>query len=469
MKLMKLAATAIALSIILAAPGFAARGSADFTRYVALGDSYGAGISNGSLILTHQAYSYPALIARQAGVPSCTESPADCFQQPLVSEPGIAPELILQSLRPVRIVPKSTTNGSPINLSLPRPYNNLSIPGARVGDLLTLTGAQPATSTASRFAQFILRGLGTAVDQTNAMHATFITVWIGGNDVLGAVLAGTPAALTPLDTFTRDFNLLLDQLTAANPSAGMVVAGVADVSALPYATTIPPVLINPQTNQPVLGPNGAPIPFLADLGGGQFGLLPAGSLVLLPASALISTGYGLPEALRPLFPTLPDVGKPLPDAAVLTPAELAVINERVAAVNAAIASAAASRDIPVVDMQSLLTRHKAGVSYGGVRLSTAFLTGGLFSYDGFHPTDLGYALIANEFIRVINDEYDTRIPLVSITEFFQNNAPIDASGALPETVAFEFPEESLRNLLSVAGTGTPMVTTPVTRRRGATH
>jgi hypothetical protein len=39
---------------------------------------------------------------------------------------------------------------------------------------------------------------------------------------------------------------------------------------------------------------------------------------------------------------------------------------------------------------------------GGITLTSAFLSGGLFGYDGIHPTDLGYALIANEWIRLIN-------------------------------------------------------------------
>ena len=79
-----------------------------------------------------------------------------------------------------------------------RPYNNLSVPGANVNDTLTLKGLDPATSTAKAFAQLILRGQGTEADLALAQNPTFIAVWIGGNDVLGSVLAGTPALLTPL-------------------------------------------------------------------------------------------------------------------------------------------------------------------------------------------------------------------------------------------------------------------------------
>ena len=44
----------------------------------------------------------------------------------------------------------------------------------------------------------------------------------------------------------------------------------------------------------------------------------------------------------------------------------------------------------------------SGRIVGGVTYTSSFLTGGIFSYDGVHPTDLGYAIIANEWIRLIN-------------------------------------------------------------------
>ncbi|HUJ15558.1 MAG TPA: hypothetical protein VL284_17360, partial [Thermoanaerobaculia bacterium] len=75
------------LIAFVAAPLLAARGSADFTRFVVIGDSYGAGFESGSLNVNHQQYSWPSVIAKQAGSPD--------FQQPLISFPGIGSELEL--------------------------------------------------------------------------------------------------------------------------------------------------------------------------------------------------------------------------------------------------------------------------------------------------------------------------------------------------------------------------------------
>ena len=87
------------LALLIAVPGFAARGQADFTRFVALGDSYGAGVSNGSINERHTQYSWPAILARQAGAPD--------FVQPLVSFPGIGAELQLLDIIsfPPRLAP----------------------------------------------------------------------------------------------------------------------------------------------------------------------------------------------------------------------------------------------------------------------------------------------------------------------------------------------------------------------------
>ncbi|MGK2859944.1 MAG: SGNH/GDSL hydrolase family protein [Thermoanaerobaculia bacterium] len=450
----------LALTMLTAAPVWAARGKADFTRYVALGDSYGAGVSSNALVDAHQRNGYVAVIARQAG--------ANDFQQPLVSQPGIGPELQLLSIRPLQIVPKASTNGVPTNLFLPRPYNNLSIPGARVLDLLTINGNQPPTNTTTTFAQFILRGLGTATDQALAQQPTFISVWIGGNDLLGAVLGGTPAALTPLADFEAAYTALLDRLVAGAPNAGMVLGSLADAASVPFATTIPPVLVDPATNQPVIV-GGSPIFYIADLGGGQIGQLTPGSLVTLGASSFLSTGFGIPSQVAPAIPLCQapgnNCGKPLPDGVVITPAELAAIRQRGVEMNAVIFAAGAARDIPVVDINTFFEHAKAGLEIGGITINTAFLTGGMFSYDGFHPTDIGYALLANEFIRTINANYGTKIPYTSILRFFQNNNRRSVNARHGEEIlpgtSFEYTREALDGLFEVTGAPNNL---PVTNR-----
>ena len=52
----------------------------------------------------------------------------------------------------------------------------------------------------------------------------------------------------------------------------------------------------------------------------------------------------------------------------------------------------------------------------GIPFTTTFVTGGLFSLDGVHPTSRGYGIVANEFIKVINTKWGTSIPLVNVSQ-----------------------------------------------------
>lgn len=430
-------AAAALLATLIALPSFAAPGSANFSRFVTIGDSYGAGFESGGLVAQHQYFSWPAVIARQVGYRICepTDTAAsNCFAQPTISQPGIPSLLALQNLQ--GSIVKLPGQGAPVMLNFARPYNNLAVPGATVTDVVTIKGNESQTSAAA----FILRGLGTQLEQTIAQNPTFVAMWIGGNDLLGAVAGGTPNNLTSVDKFRTSYQTILDTLIARLPNAGIVVGNLPTATnALPLVATVPPFLINPATQQPVLGPDGKPIYYVADLGGGQFGQLPVGSYVLLSAAAKLRTGYGIPSAFAqiPPFNQLPDVGKPLADADVLTPTEIQAIVARATEFNTVINQLASARNIPVADIKGLFDRvtvnpqtGQGGMQIGPVRITNAFVTGGFFSLDGVHLTDLGYILFANEYIKAINAGYDTDIPLASITQVFANNGAF-----FPETTS----------------------------------
>lgn len=407
---------------LIAASSFAARGTANFSKLVAIGDSYGAGYASNGINERHQNFSWPAILARQVGYRMCGAGDtitANCFAQPLASYPGPTSELILLNLQGgIGLAPGQ---GGPLMANFGRPYNNVSVPGMNVAQTLTATGAP---SQNNPVASLVLRGLGTPVQQALVQQPTFIAVWIGGNDFLGAVTQGSPTLLTPRADFQASYERLLDTLIAGAPGAGMVVGNFpTNLAAVPYFTTVPRVLVNPATRQPVLGPDGQPIALVADLGGGVFGQLPAGSLVVLPAANKIATGFGIPAALAvlPQFAALPNIGKPLADSDVLTPGEITTILTRVGEYNSVVTAAAAARNIPVADINGLFNRLATGIQVGPITVTGAYVSGGFFSLDAIHPTDLGYLLFANEFIKAINTGYDTEIPVASITQIFANN------------------------------------------------
>lgn len=402
--------TTVVLAVLAAALVPApARAQSSLSVYVSLGDSLAAGFSNGSLVETHQRTSVPALIARQAEVAG--------FEQPLVGEPGIPPELALVRLAPApTIAPRATEPGQPRNFGLPRPYNNLAVPAATVEDALNRqTGG---------YHDLVLRGRGSQVAQAVSLGPTFVTLWIGNNDVLGAVLRGRAVdgvTLTPVAAFQSAY----EQVVAALKGTGafVVAANVPDVTSIPFATTLRPVVSDPLTGAPVLA-NGQPVPLL-----GPTGPLPTGSLVTLAASTLLADGVGVPAAQG-------GTGLPLPDEVILDPAEVAAIRDRVAAFNRVIRETCQAASIPVLDVHALLGELTTrGREVGGVVLHGAFLTGGVFSYDGVHLTDLGYAVVANEWIGLINAS-GGRVPLVDLGPFLGVAPPGGgASGLEPRAYA----------------------------------
>jgi lysophospholipase L1-like esterase len=425
-----IALSALLLAAAPAAPLFA---QTNFTTYVSIGDSLAAGFESNSLVETHQNRSVPALLARQAGV-------FQSFQQPLVSEPGIPPELTVVSLVPAPLVaPKSATSGAPKNLALARPYNNLAVPGATSIDALSTTTDNGGLN------DLILRGLGTQVQQAVALHPTAITLWIGNNDVLGAALRGRAVdglTLTPTATFRAVYGQIV---AALKPSGAFIVAAnLPDVTTIPFVTTIKPYVTNPTTGVPVLV-GGSRIPLL-----GPNGPLPSTAFVTLAASTLLAQGIGIPSSLG-------GTGAPLPDEVVLDPTEVAIIRDHVDADNQAIRDICGAANIPVLDLNSVLGDLATnGRTIGGITLTSDFLSGGIFSYDGVHPNDIGYAIVANEFIRVINASGGA-LPLVDLGAVLGVTGTTATTGAAraealrassDRWVPFEFSAEAYAGLLS---------------------
>lgn len=372
---------------LIGAPALAQdTGSANFSSYVALGDSLTQGFSNGGVFAGVQVNSYPALIAQQAGVTG--------FEQPLVSAPGIPGLLHLQSLAPLVIAP-IPGNGLPTNLDLPRPYNNLAVSGFDTRDaLVTLTGNPIIDVT--------LRGLGPAIGQALALQPTFATVWLGNNDALAAATGGVvnDQTLTPLADFEMDYRAVVGALTQAG--AQIVVATIPDVTAIPFVSTLPPVLVDPVTQQPVIvGGNVVPL----------IGVNPATDRVLLSAQAALALGFGIPVALG-------GNGQPLPDNVVLSGAEIAAISDRIAGFNNVIRQVAGETGAGVADINAFFNDVvQSGFAVGGIGFDVDFLTGGIFSYDGVHPTPFGYAVVANQFIAAINQTFSAAIEPVNLFPF----------------------------------------------------
>ena len=437
--IMKVAA--VGLVVLLATAG-GASAQVNLQKYVALGDSLTAGYASAGLAEYYQAHSYPAILAQQFGMAS--------FAQPTVSDPGIPAVLKLTALNITSqgvspVIVTTPGQGSPTNATYQGIYNNLGIPGANTSDLLTKTGnimnLVNGTSTASTvFYDLVLRdGTNPAINQAIGAKGTFYTVWIGNNDVLGAVLSGIAmdgVTLTTVADFTQSYQTLLGALHSGAPAARIMVGNIPDVLAIPFITTIKPYLVNPA--------NGSHIPLI-----GANGLLTENDYVTLGAAQLIAQGIGVPAAAG-------GTGQPLPEGTidaeglhagvVLRADEVALIRQRTTELNAVIAQTASAMGAVLFDVNSLFNDIAAhGKIVGGVDLTAAFLTGGLFSYDGVHPQRLGYAVVANEMIKRMNLAFGSRVPEVDLNAYLNGTVAATSTGAA-KTI---FTLDAYRSLLKV--------------------
>ena len=388
----------------------AAWGEADLTRYVAIGNSLTMGVVDGALVEAGSECSYPALLARQAGI--------DDFRVPRFEHPGIvafppdqvgeldAGRMRLVSLDPP-VIERDAPAGPPVNQDLDRPYGNLGVSNAILAEALVARDA--ATSpTGNPLFDVVHRGEGTWAELAAEREATFVTLALGINDVFiwagaGGVDELAPGLPTPIATFETVYAALLSDLLRVTDQ--MVVMNLLDLVGLARAVGLPPVVVDPATGEPVLDADGDPVPLL-----GPDGPLDPGATLLLPAADLLAQGIGIPESLG-------GTGEPLPDAVILDPEELTKADRYLRSYNEVIERLASEAGVPVVDLFDW-TRDvllDEGVPAGDRRLTPEFLTGGFFGLDGVHPTCQGYGALANQLISTVDEAFGADIPPVDLT------------------------------------------------------
>ncbi|WP_373518835.1 G-D-S-L family lipolytic protein [Pricia sp.] len=297
-------------------------GSADFSKYVAVGNSLTAGYSDGALFLDGQEASYPNMLAG-----SFAEAGGGEFKIPLMADnlggltlggeklEGFENRFILSfasgSPTPIRLEGQGATEVTDIQSG---PFNNVGVPGAKIYHLAAPGyGSLEALAVGAAnpyFVRFASAPTATIIGDAVAQNPTFFTLWIGNNDILSYATSGGsgtnqngnldpstygPSDITDPNVFANIYNQLLQALTANE--AGGAVANLPDVTAIPYFTTVPFAPLDP-TN-PDFGPQ---IPILNQSFAGLnqvFAVLqvPERSIVFAEdaASALVIKDESLPD------------------------------------------------------------------------------------------------------------------------------------------------------------------------------
>jgi len=403
-------------------------GAQSFRKYVALGDSLVLGEEGGCVVERHQQHDFAAIVAHQMGITD--------FQQALRGEvPPPADGHSFTGLPCLGVVFSGgkvtlgvvSQEGADLNATLARPFDALGVNGFfNTEDMLNLKVSHPETGDGKQIAAArVLRNFpgspleGTsALDQANILNPDVVTLWTGINDVLLAAISGAVipgVTLTPKEVFDPAYEAVMTGISASGRT--VVVGNIPDILSIPFFTFIPPYIINPATGQPIPDGSGGFLTYIGERHDGTSGPIPPDTLVTLNAalSGLLAQGIGIPVALGGTGLPLPD-GKFIPTS-TLSPGvllyrdEVDQLEEWTAHFNATIASSAAAHGATVVDVHTLFQQAKAnGYTFGGVHVSTDFPTGGLFSADGVHPSNIGYAIIADVWIQAINAAAGSSVP-----------------------------------------------------------
>jgi len=452
--------------------GTQSAGDADFTKFVAIGDSLTAGYADGALYLLGQQNSFPNILAQQF---AAADSIAVNFAQPLVggNEGGLLIggasgvlenrfALNTDTEKPERVdgTPTEDVIGTGLNGTM---FNNMGVPGAKsfhlgapnYGDVagLNLGTANPY------FVRFSSAPANTMINDAAIMQQpSFYVMWIGNNDVLSYATSGGigvdrtgdmnvpgygPDDITDPVVFAGTFAQLVGAFTTVNPTVQGVLINIPDVSTIPYFTTVPynPVPLDQASANQL---NAAYAPYNAGLqqafdGGAisaeefaqrTIAFSEGQNAVVIEDETLTNIGAPLyrqaaasdlivlpasskigTEATPGDPATVWGLGVPLVDGDVLIPSEILAIDTARTAFNITI-KAAADNDSNLVflDAAAIMKQlSETGINYGTGSITSDFATGGAFSLDGVHPTARGYAVIANKIIDVINAGFNANV------------------------------------------------------------
>lgn len=387
-------------------PTTARPGEVDFTQYVAVGNSLTAGVMDGGLYRAGQLGSYPNLLAQQF-----RKVGGGDFAQPLFTDgqENGSGYLQLTSLTALSLVP--VTDKLAIRSSNPvlytkfsGPNQNLGVPGMRLADVAT-SGYGSVRGNAF-FERLLPAGAEqkTYLDLITGSKPTFFTCWLGTNDVLDFVRSGGVQPITPDSVFAGACQQLFKTLSVTKAKG--VVANLPDLTQVPLL--VPPASFSA---------------FRKDVSGYW---ITTGKGEVRPANEkdrILTTADSIGFLSRSGFPKGFFRNYPLNNDDVLDADEMEQVKTAVAAFNAVLTREAAVYKWPVMDANALFARLKTGTTEDGLTLETDFFKEGqislnsVFSLDGVHPNRRGYALIANEYIKIINETYKTQVPRLNVSEY----------------------------------------------------
>lgn len=307
----------------------------------------------------------------------------------------------------------------------------------------------------------------TPVNAAASRHPTLATVWLGANDVLKYMGSGGRFVGGNRNAAQSEADVRQTVATLRAAGARVVVANLPNIVEAGYLqrATIPRHMSECKiasyaycTMYPGLGSSAA---FAVNEAARAFGLATPQGCV--PASLTKPCGYLTLQAIALIIPFYSQFGK-IPDLDCMVPAQgckatpgaglgpyyvtpkfAAKVQALNNAINQGIDNAATASHVPLVDVtaifEGLASGNPSNPYYAqaasinpGLCCTLGFLWG-ILSFDGVHPSNTGYALIAYDFIKTINRAYGTHIPEVDVKAVYEGTRCSNKHYCFPDPYA----------------------------------
>lgn len=255
-------------------------GEADFTSYVAVGNSLTAGYMDGTLYRSGQKNSFPNILAQQFKIVGGGE-----FTQPPLDDDtndvggmlvGGTPLVGFDTKLVMNMATSSPENKKGIvtldvTKKSQKAYHNAGVPGAKTFHLIAPGYGSMANLLVGKANPYFVRTATsdetTIMADVMSLKPTFFTNWIGANDVLAYATSGGEGLdqneqasgmdvtqygsndITHVGVFKMAYEGIVNTLTSGGAKG--VLATVPDVTTIPFFTTVP---YNPLTSSILVQP-----------------------------------------------------------------------------------------------------------------------------------------------------------------------------------------------------------------------
>jgi hypothetical protein len=424
--------TASALLFVACNPSLEApqpqKGNIDVSNYVAVGSAVTAGYADGALYYEGQQFSFANILAGQFDQIGGID-----FNTPFVPQNSNGISIItnnsvtinakfvlgmstdcksVTSLGPIKLSPTETYGFFSTNIyNTSSPFNNMGVPSAKAVDVITKGYTNP-------FYQRIASHPTNASILTDAMtqNPTFFSLLIGSDDVMSyALTGGSSGSITSSTAFNIAIDSIVNGLTK-NGAKG-VIGNIPDLIDLPFFTTIPyNGLTLTQSLADQLNPLYAPLGMSFIAGNNPF--------IIADADSTLGFRKIQPDEFLVLTTPLDSIKcynwgslTPIPERFCLKKSEIDAIQTAITNYNIKLRAVAQTKGLAFVDVNAFYKKIKSGIVYNGVAINAEFVKGGMFSLDGIQLNPLGNAMLANEFIKAINQTYSSTIQQVDVTKY----------------------------------------------------